>query len=126
MSGKPTSGAKGFVLKRVQDPVEATDGFRVLVDRLWPRGISKAAAALDLWAKDIAPSTDLRQRTHAGEFSYEEFATAYALELALPGARDRLDELRALAAAGPVTLLFAARERSRNNATALLAVLVAP
>ncbi len=74
--------------KRVYDAPEESDGYRILIDRLWPRGMKKEAAELSDWAKDIAPSTDLRKKYHHGEISYEDFATAYDKELSeTPGLR---------------------------------------
>ena len=105
--------------KRIYAPAEESDGTRVLVDRLWPRGISKAKAGIDHWLRDIAPSDDLRKRVHAGAMAFEDFVEAYARELdAEPGA-SAFAELRDLAQDGRVTLLFAARDEERNNAVAL-------
>ena len=94
--------------KRVYDAPEESDGYRILIDRLWPRGIKKEAAKLSDWAKDIAPSTDLRKKYHHGEISYEDFATAYDKELSenpsLPAfAKEIKDHLRNR----NVTLLYA-------------------
>ncbi|PWE16860.1 hypothetical protein DDZ18_11770 [Marinicauda salina] len=105
--------------KRIYAPADASDGTRVLVDRLWPRGISKAKAGVDHWLRDVAPSDDLRKRVHAGEMSFEDFVAAYARELESEPARGALAELRDLAQDGTVTLLFAARDEERNNAAAL-------
>ena len=71
----------GFTTKRVYDAAEATDGYRVLVDRLWPRGISKERAELDLWAKDAAPSPELRTEWHHHRERFDEFAARYRDEL---------------------------------------------
>jgi uncharacterized protein YeaO (DUF488 family) len=106
-------------IKRVYLPPDAADGARILVDRLWPRGLSRERARVDLWLKDIAPSDGLRRRYHGDPAAWEEFKAAYYAELeqaAVQSAvRDLLDRLnREL-----VTLLFAARDETRNNAVAL-------
>ena len=107
--------------KRVYDPPEAADGTRVLVDRLWPRGITKDKARVDLWLKEIAPSHELRKRFHDHSEDWEAFCAAYAAELEAPQVREAVQELRARLRSGPVTLLYAAREERHNNAVALLA-----
>ena len=107
-------------LKRVYDAAADDDGMRVLVDRLWPRGISKQDAGIDLWLKDVAPSNDLRHRFHARPELWDEFRAAYARELLDQPA---LAELRKLARAQRVTLLYAARDTEHNNARALLEIL---
>jgi len=106
-------------IKRVYQPPDAGDGVRVLVDRLWPRGLSRERAQIDLWLKEISPSDGLRRRHHGDPTAWEDFKTAYYTELEQPpaqsGVRDLLDRLRR----APVTLLFAARDETRNNAVAL-------
>jgi uncharacterized protein YeaO (DUF488 family) len=106
-------------IKRVYEPPQPEDGARILVDRLWPRGLSRERARVDLWLKEIAPSTTLRRRFHGDPGGWEEFRTAYYAELEEPAAqvavRSLLDQLRR----EPVTLLFAARDEARNNAVAL-------
>jgi uncharacterized protein YeaO (DUF488 family) len=106
-------------IKRVYEPPASDDGMRILVDRLWPRGIAKDKARIDLWLKDIAPSDSLRKRFHGKEEDWEEFRKAYAQELkgemAQAAAKVLLDHLRS----GPVTLLYAARDERHNNALAL-------
>jgi uncharacterized protein YeaO (DUF488 family) len=106
-------------IKRVYEPPQPEDGARILVDRLWPRGLSRERARVDLWLKEIAPSTTLRRRFHGDPRGWEEFRTAYYAELEEPAAqvavRSLLDQLRC----EPVTLLFAARDEARNNAVAL-------
>jgi len=110
-----------LVLKRVYEPPAAGDGTRILVDRLWPRGISRAKARIDLWLKDVAPSDALRKRFHGKPDDRDEFCAAYFAELeeaaAQATAKDLLDRLRK----GRVTLLYAARDERRNNAVALRA-----
>jgi len=114
--------SKGLLtLKRVYEKPETGDGTRILVDRLWPRGIAKDKAGVDLWLKDIAPSDALRKRFHGKPDDWDAFCAAYDSELqgaaAQTAARDLLDRLRK----GPVTLLYAARDERRNNAVALKA-----
>lgn len=113
-------------LKRVYEPADPGDGTRILVDRLWPRGIAKDKARIDLWLKDIAPSDALRKRFHAKPEDWEAFCAAYAVELegaaAQAAAKDLLDRLHK----GRVTLLYAARDEHRNNAVALKAWLAQP
>ena len=111
----------GFVTKRIYDPPAADDGWRVLVDRLWPRGVSKAAARLDEWARDLAPGTELRQWFDHDEAKWPELRRRYARELA--DKQPQLEALRARAKTGRVTLLFAARDLKHNNAEALRLIL---
>ena len=92
-------------VRRVYDPPEPQDGTRVLVDRLWPRGLRKDAARLDEWAKDAAPSAELRTWYRHDPAKFDEFRRRYAVELAQPGAREAVARLRVLAADRPVTLL---------------------
>lgn len=106
-------------LKRVYDDPRPEDGFRVLVDRLWPRGLTKERAALDLWAKDVAPSTELRTAFHHDGMSWPDFEAAYRAELAGP-TRTALASLRAEPVAHPVaTLLHAVRDDEHNHAALL-------
>ena len=110
-------------IKRVYDPPSADDGTRVLIDRLWPRGLTKDAAALDDWPKEIAPSAELRRwYGHAPE-RWPEFRERYKAELA--SAVAQLDRLLALCGEGRVTLVFAARDAERANAVVLKEVLEA-
>jgi len=104
--------------KRVYDRPSPDDGARVLVDRLWPRGLSREAAAIDAGLKDLAPSHELRRDFHAGG-DWDAFRAAYALELARPEAAAALAELQAFLEAGPVTLLYGLKDETRNNAEAL-------
>lgn len=104
-------------IKRVYDPSSDGDGTRVLVDRLWPRGLTKAAAHVDLWLKEIAPSDALRKWYAHDPAKWTEFQRRYREELThVPEA---VDTLRALTRKGRVTLLFSSRELERNNAVAL-------
>jgi uncharacterized protein YeaO (DUF488 family) len=108
-------------VKRVYDPPATDDGVRVLVDRLWPRGLTKAAAQLDCWLREIAPSHALRRWSAHDPAKWPEFRRRYRRELDRNGAV--VATLAALAAKKPVTLLFAARDTARNNAVALQAYL---
>jgi uncharacterized protein YeaO (DUF488 family) len=106
-------------LKRAYDPPAEDDGTRVLVDRLWPRGLARHKARIDLWLRDIAPSDALRRRFHGKPDDWESFCTAYADELEAPTAKAAVAELDGLARRGAVTLLYASRDERRNNAVAL-------
>jgi uncharacterized protein YeaO (DUF488 family) len=108
-----------FALRRVYEPAAATDGARVLVDRLWPRGIAKDKARIDLWLKDIAPSDALRKRFHGHPEDWDAFCAAYFMELTGTAARDATRLLFERSRGGPVTLLYAARDEQHNNAVAL-------
>lgn len=103
-------------LKRVYDAPADDDGTRVLVDRLWPRGLSKDKARIDLWLKDVAPSDALRRQFHAKPECWNEFRSAYAEELK---GSDVLVQLRARCRKGRVTLLYASKDETHNNAAAL-------
>ncbi len=103
--------------KRIYDPPARSDGRRILIDRLWPRGLTKDAAHLDWWAKAVAPSHALRRWYQHDPTKWEEFRRRYFAELeANPEA---LAELRAHLGSGTATLLFSSREERLNNATAL-------
>ncbi|MFD3497456.1 DUF488 domain-containing protein [Streptomyces sp. NPDC058676] len=110
-------------VRRVYEPPEPEDGVRVLVDRLWPRGLSKDAARVDEWPKALTPSTELRRWYHAGEGSYEEFSGRYEAELAAPEAAELLDGVRELAAKGSITLLTAAKSPEQSHAAVLARLL---
>lgn len=107
-----------FMIKRVYDPPAKSDGTRVLVDRLWPRGLTKAKAQVDLWLKGVAPSTELRQWFHKDPTRWREFKSRYRHELA-----DDLEatkELRSLSRKGRVTIVYGARDPEHNHAIILL------
>ena len=108
-------------LKRIYDPKADGDGTRVLVDRLWPRGLSKHDAAIDLWLKSIAPSTDLRHWFNHQPERWMEFSQRYRKELAEN--KEGVAQLEKLATAGPVTLLYAARDTEHNQALVLMSYL---
>ena len=104
-------------IKRAYAPVEETDGYRILVDRLWPRGISKEKAQIDLWLKSVAPSNELRKWFGHDPDRFAEFSERYRAELTTSGA---LDELRSVIKEHPIaTLLYAAHDEEHNNAVVL-------
>lgn len=108
-----------FAMKRVYDAPDASDGYRVLVDRLWPRGVSKERAELDEWAKDVAPSPDLRTEWHHADGErFDEFAGRYRDELDANSAAESL--LETGRTHDRVTLLYGAREERANHAAVLL------
>jgi uncharacterized protein YeaO (DUF488 family) len=117
-----TIPAKNVKLKRAYDRPAAADGTRVLVDRLWPRGVKKADAAIDRWAKDLAPSTDLRKWFGHDPDRWSEFQRRYRAELRHNA--ELLDELRRLARRGAVTLIYAARDQEHNEAVIIRDMLV--
>ncbi len=105
-------------IKRVYDEAEAADGFRVLVDRLWPRGMKKEAAKIDLWMKDVAPSDTLRKSFHHDAMKWPNFERKYQAELKKKGAS--ISELKKLEKEhGTLTLLFGARDPEHNQAVIL-------
>ncbi|MGW7534299.1 DUF488 domain-containing protein [Amycolatopsis sp. NPDC054798] len=106
-------------VRRVYDPPEPADGTRVLVDRLWPRGLSKDRAHLDDWFKQISPSTELRKWYAHDPDRYDEFADRYRAELEEPGRAEALDQLRALAEKGPLSLLTATKRSDISEAAVL-------
>ena len=114
--------AANVKLKRVYDPPAASDGTRILVDRLWPRGVKKANAAIDQWDKSIAPSTRLRNWFGHDPARWQEFRQRYASEI--HGHREELAALRARAEAGRITLVFAAHDKMHNHAIVLRDILL--
>jgi uncharacterized protein YeaO (DUF488 family) len=116
------ASGKNVKLKRAYDPPAAADGTRILVDRLWPRGVKKEAAAIDQWAKDIAPSTDLRKWFGHDPERWGEFKRRYTVELRRHS--EKLNELRTLALHGPVTLIYSAHDEAHNQAVVIRDVLV--
>ena len=116
--------ASEISIKRVYEPASPSDGTRILVDRLWPRGLSKEKAHYDLWLKDVAPSTELRTAFHHDGVPFDEFARAYAAELA--GNQDALDALRqSIAGYDVVTLLFSSQDADHTHAGLLRDALAA-
>ncbi|KAF2989026.1 DUF488 domain-containing protein (plasmid) [Methylocystis sp. MJC1] len=109
-------------LKRAYEPVDAEDGTRVLVDRLWPRGVSKVDAALDQWIKEIAPSTELRKWFGHDPARWDEFCRRYSAELHQN--TELLSQLRSLARQGPLTLVYSAHDEVHNDAIVLREVIL--
>jgi uncharacterized protein YeaO (DUF488 family) len=110
--------AAGHVrLKRAYESPDPDDGTRVLVDRLWPRGVSKGDAAVDLWLKDLAPSTELRKWFGHDPIRWQEFRERYAAEVRQHP--EPFDQLRDLARKGPVTLVYSAHDEAHNDAVVL-------
>jgi len=108
------------VVKRIYEKLSASDGARVLVDRLWPRGISKQEAALDAWLKELAPSDELRRWSHAHREAWEMFCKRYLRELSRPEAAQQLQELYRFARGRKrLTLLYAFKDEEHNNAVVL-------
>lgn len=110
-------------IKRVYNQPEDADGIRVLVDRLWPRGLPKEKAQVDEWLKGIAPSGELRKWFGHKTERWEEFRQRYGEELKSSDKQELIQRLRALAKKGTVTLLFGAKDAEHNNAKVLVNVL---
>lgn len=109
------------VIKRIYEPVASQDGYRILVDRLWPRGIKKEKAEIDTWLKEVAPSTELRTWFHSGKGSFAEFKKKYLAELKENPA---LKELKSLFKEHKkVTLLYATKDEAQNHAQILAGLL---
>ncbi|RFS87249.1 DUF488 family protein [Actinomadura spongiicola] len=106
-------------LRRVYDPVASGDGKRILVDRVWPRGLSKEKARLDEWEKDVAPSTELRKWYGHSVDRFDEFVRRYEAELEEPERAAALERLRELAKTGTITLLTATRDIEHSQAAVL-------
>jgi uncharacterized protein YeaO (DUF488 family) len=114
------AAVKRVIVKRVYEKPARGDGYRVLVDRLWPRGLTKSEAALHSWLRDLAPSDELRHWFHTRPERWLAFRKRYLKELALPQAAEDLDELYRLAdARRNLTLLFASKNEDYNNAVVL-------
>lgn len=109
-------------LKRAYEPPSKTDGARVLIDRLWPRGVTKQEAAIDQWLRDIAPSTELRRWFGHDPARWHEFQRRYTAELKHHA--ELLDELLRLAHEGPLTLVYGARDEEHNDAVVLKGLLL--
>jgi len=108
-------------VRRVYDPPDPADGRRVLVDRLWPRGLSKSAAALDEWVRAVAPSDELRRWYGHEADKFPAFRDRYGAELQAPERAEALAHLRQLATSGPLTLLTATRDVEHSQAAVLAA-----
>ncbi len=107
-------------IKRVYELPSPKDGARVLVDRLWPRGMTKEAAALDAWLKDLAPSDELRKWFHAHREQWDKFREKYLKELSSPSAHQALEQLYAMKKQRRrLTLLYSAKDEQHNNALVL-------
>jgi len=111
-------------IKRVYEPDAASDGYRVLIDRLWPRGITKERAGLDEWARELAPSTELRGWFGHDPARFDEFTRRYEVEL--EAQRAKLDELRAIARKGMLTVVYSARDTEHNDAVVVAELLRRP
>lgn len=114
--------ASNVRIKRAYEPAAAEDGLRILIDRLWPRGVSKTQARLDRWVKDIAPSAELRTWFGHDPRRWTEFRRRYRVELEQHA--PLLRELRRQAGDGPITLVFAARDEAHNDAVVLRSVIL--
>ena len=110
---------KPIRIKRVYEPPAPEDGVRILVDRLWPRGMKKTEAAVQLWLKSVAPSDELRTWYGHDPARWPEFREKYLAELREPEKQEEVKKIMRLAAKQPVTLLFAARDERKNNAVVL-------
>lgn len=107
-------------IKRIYDPVSDTDGFRVLVDRLWPRGISKEKARIDVWAKEVTPSSALRKEYHQNLIDFNAFNTQYQAELTEnPEVLAFIELMKAKLVEGSITLLTASKNMEGNHADIL-------
>ena len=113
--------SRSIKIKRIYDPPADDDGFRVLVDRLWPRGVKKETAKLDLWAKQVAPSPELRKWFNHESDKFDEFRGRYALEL--ESDFDAVKQVIDAADGRAITLLYAARDPNCNHALVLLHVM---
>jgi uncharacterized protein YeaO (DUF488 family) len=109
-----------IAMKSVYEPAVEGDGYRVLAERLWPRGVSRVKARLDAWEKEIAPSADLRRWYNHDPDKWAEFQTRYERELATPAAQAILDDLTKRARHGTVTLVYASRAAEISNTAVLL------
>jgi uncharacterized protein YeaO (DUF488 family) len=114
---EPATMGVDIQVKRIYEAPERDDGYRVLVDRVWPRGVSRDRAQLDEWARELAPSDELRRWFGHDPDRFEEFRSRYRDEL--KGQRKRVSQLRRRAKDGPLTILYSARDREHNNAIVL-------
>jgi uncharacterized protein YeaO (DUF488 family) len=114
---------EGIRIRRVYDEPSSEDGTRVLVDRIWPRGLTKEAANLDDWVKDVAPSTELRKWYAHDPAKFPQFCSRYRAELQAPDSRQAVARLRELTTDRPLTLLTASKDLDHSQATVLAEVL---
>ena len=114
---KTKVSAGNVKLKRAYEPPTADDGTRILIDRLWPRGVTKERAAIDQWMKDISPSTELRKWFGHDPARWDEFRRRYAKEVHQHA--ELLDQLRSLSREGPITLVYSAHDEKHNDAVEL-------
>jgi uncharacterized protein YeaO (DUF488 family) len=108
-------------VKRIYDGAEPGDGYRVLIDHVWPRGVSRERARLDAWARELAPGDELRRWFDHRPERFDEFRSRYRDEL--EEQRERVEDLRRRAREGSVTIVYAARDREHNNAVVLAELL---
>ncbi len=120
------AGGVRVAIKRAYKAAAPEDGTRVLVDRLWPRGVSKERAHVDLWLKDVAPSTELRQWYGHDPAKFDDFRERYLRELQAEPGRVALAQIRELARKGPATLVFGARDTAHSEAAVLQDLLEHP
>jgi uncharacterized protein YeaO (DUF488 family) len=125
-SDQPRDAGEGTIRlevrsKRIYAEPEPGDGYRVLIDHVWPRGVSRERAKLDEWARELAPSDELRKWFSHDPARFEKFRTRYRAELV--DHTDSIDELRARAQSDPLTILYAARDQQHNNAVVLAELL---
>lgn len=109
--------ASDVQVKRIYDPAAPDDGYRVLIDHVWPRGVSRERARLDEWARELAPSDELRRWFDHVPERFADFRTRYRAELSAQG--ERVEALRSRARHGRLTILYAAKDREHNNAVVL-------
>ena len=121
MSVSPSTKRIDVRLKRAYEPAASSDGYRVLIDRLWPRGVRRDAARLDEWARELAPSGELRRWFDHDPARFAEFRRRYTAELG--GQEEKLRELRRRAHAGRLTLVYAAHDEEHNDAVVLAQIL---
>jgi uncharacterized protein YeaO (DUF488 family) len=119
--GGSEEARRGVRAKRIYEDPSPDDGYRVLIDHIWPRGVSRERAKLDAWAKELAPSAELRKWFDHRPERFARFRTRYRRELA--SHQDLLDDLRRRARRGPVTILYAARDQEHNNAVVVAELL---
>jgi uncharacterized protein YeaO (DUF488 family) len=116
---KKAQKAAGILIKRAYERPSADDGIRMLVDRLWPRGLTKQKAHIDVWLKDMAPSNELRRLAHSDPSRWSDFGKAYARKLKAEPAKRAFADLRKAAKSHRITLVYAARDEVHNHAVLL-------